>query len=124
MCKIILLGSKGALGAQVASLLDEKNISYRSVTRDPTDSDGLYWDYVGLLPSEIANASCIIHCARGPEFHLNVAAVAALLRDASAETKIILMGSNCVFAYPKNIFSRIFFAGDAYILEKKIRKER
>jgi hypothetical protein len=119
MRKIILLGAKGALGAQVASLLDEENISYRSVTRDATDCDGLHWDYVGSVPSEMANASCIIHCARGPEFNSNVAAVAALLRDASAETKIILMGSNCVFATPKNTLSRIFFAGDAYILEKK-----
>lgn len=119
MHKIILLGSKGALGSRVASLLDDKNISYRSVTRDPTDLDGLYWDYRGSVPSEIANATCIIHCARGPEFRSNVAAVKALLRDASTETKIILIGSNCVFASPKNTFTRVFFAGDAYILEKK-----
>ena len=119
MHEIILLGSKGALGSRVASLLDEKNISYRCVTRDPTDLDGLYWDYKGSVPSKIANATCIIHCARGPEFRSNVAAVAALLRDASTEAKIILIGSNCVFASPKNTFTRIFFAGDAYVLEKK-----
>ena len=119
MRKIILLGSKGSLGAQVASLLDDKNISYRSVTRDPTDLNGLYWDYRGSVPSDIANATCIIHCARGSEFYSNVAAVAALLRDASPKTKIILMGSNCVLASPKNTLTRKFFSGDAYILEKK-----
>ena len=119
MSRVVLLGASGSLGSKVASLLEENDVFYARVTRDPLELDGIYWDYKGSIPSEIKNAKCIIHCARGPEFLSNVAAVLALLRDASAKTKIILMGSNCVFAHPKSTLARKFFSGDAYILEKQ-----
>ena len=119
MDNIILLGAKGSLGSQVASLLVERNINFVSVTRDPAEVDSIYWDYKGSVPTEMINADCIIHCARGPDFPANISAVKALLRNVSPKAKIILMGSNCVFAKPNSLLAQVFFAGDAYILEKK-----
>ena len=119
MGNIILLGAKGSLGSQVASLLVERNISFVRVTRDPAEDDGIYWDYKGSVPTEMTNADCIIHCARGPDFQSNISVVKALVKDVSPKTKIILMGSNCVFAKPESPIAQVFFAGDAYILEKR-----
>lgn len=119
MNNIILLGAKGSLGSQVASLLGERDLSFVRVTRDPSEDHGIYWDYRGPVPAEIVNADCIIHCARGPDFQSNISAVKALLGDVSPKTRIVLMGSNCVFAKPKSLLAQVFFAGDAYILEKR-----
>ena len=119
MDNTILLGSKGSLGAQVASLLDERDIPFKRVTRDPAEVDDIYWDYKGLIPSEITNADCIIHCARSPEFQSNISALKVLLKEVNPKARIVLMGSNCVFAKPKGTLARTFFSGDAYILEKR-----
>ena len=119
MYRVVLTGATGSLGAKVATLLHANNVHFDIVTRDPANAGGIYWDYKRPIPREITSADCIVHCARGPSFSSNVAAVKLLVTKASSTTKLILIGSNCVFAQPSSRLARIFFSGDAYILEKR-----
>ena len=49
----------------------------------------------------------IIHCARSPSFEKNVKTVKLLLDKLPSSSKLVLMGSNSVFARPRSSLARV-----------------
>ena len=117
MGDILLLGSNGALGRNVADL--RRNF-VQDGNRDKSlaGDDCFYWDYRRKLPESISNASCVINCARGPSFEDNVRAFRLLQTGLHAKTH--RFRGNCIFAKPRSRLAQIIFQGDAYIVEKSL----
>ena len=117
----VLLGASGALGRAVEAEMRKHGMHFSIVTRslDDVGRGAIYWDYRSPLPSEIKGAKVVINCARGPNFNLNVIAAKRLVTSVDASCRLILIGSNCIFARPQGLLARFLFWGDAYICEKK-----
>ena len=122
MVDCVLLGSSGALGASVAARLLEENIQFLTVTRNPqhTGEKIIFWDYKSRVPKEITSAKLVINCARGQNFSENINVAKNLIRQIEPLSRLVLIGSNCIYARPCGRIATFFFSGDAYIREKKI----
>ena len=119
--KIIILGASGGIGKIIFNKLNKFNDKFeikRVVRHRSSDENEIFWDYQSKLPKEFNETFLVVNCARSDDFNHNINFNKLLVAGLKKETNLINFSSNCIFAKPKNFFTRVIFRGDAYMREK------